>query len=125
MHTREQLNEMLAEHNEWQAKIRFYKSEIKNRTTELDHFVGSGEASGMMQHVEHFQNQFIRQMEVLDIIRHDFKQHENAIEQHHTNPLQNLASQHMNEKDKLVQFEKVYHALRDEFHSFLNKEILH
>lgn len=29
MHTIEQLQDMLAEHNEWQAKINFYRSEIE------------------------------------------------------------------------------------------------
>lgn len=125
MHTREQLNEMLAEHNEWQAKIRFYKNEIKDLNAELDQFVTSGETKGRMPQVEHFQNQFICQLEVLDIMRHDFKQHENTIEQQHLNPLHNLASQHLNEKEKLLQFEKIYHSLRDEFHAFLHKEILH
>jgi hypothetical protein len=116
---------MLAGHNEWQAKIRFYKSEIKNLTTELDEFVSHNKEPEMMAHVEHFQNQFIRQLEVLDITRHEFKQHENAIEQHHQNPLVSLAEQHLNEREKLVQFEKIYHELRDEFHSFLHKELLH
>ena len=33
-----------------------------------------------MAELEHFQNQYIRQREVIDVLRHDIKQHENFLE---------------------------------------------
>ncbi len=124
MHTYQQLQEMLAEHKEWQGKINFYKEEISKLRNELDAFVATDKSSDNLARVEHFQNQFIRQREVLDIMRHDFKQHENAIECHGKNPLQNLAAMHMAEREKLVVFEKIFRELREEFHSFLHNEAL-
>ena len=124
MHTLEQLQDMLAEHKEWQGKINFYKEEVENLKRELEGFVTSDKNPETLAQVEHFQNQFIRQREVLDIMRHDFKQHENAIEGHSKNPLQNLAAMHMSERDKLIQFEKLFRELREEFHGFLHNTAL-
>lgn len=124
MHTIQQLQEMLAEHKEWQGKINFYKEQISSLTGELDDFVMREKNPESLANVEHFQNQFIRQREVLDIMRHDFKQHENAIEGHSENPLQNLAAMHMSEREKLTQFEKIFKELREEFHNFLHNEAL-
>jgi hypothetical protein len=125
MHTREQLIEMLVRHKEWQGKINFYKMEIKSLTNELDEFVKSNNRDDIdFVQVEHFQNQFICQLEVLDVMRHDFKQHENKIEENAKNPLQNLAEAHLEEKEKLTRFEKVYRELRESFHSFLHKEFI-
>ena len=125
MHTREQLIEMLAEHKEWQGKVNFYKMEIKTLVDEMSEFVKSRRLNTDFVQVEHFQNQLIRQAEVLDIMRHDFKQHENKIEQTAQNPLENLADAHLEEKEKLMRFEKVYHELRTDFHAFLHGESIH
>lgn len=123
MHTRQQLIEMLADHKEWQGKINFYKMEIKTLTNELDQFVKSESDKVNFAQVEHFQNQFIIQAETMDMMRHDFKQHENRIENDSKSPLENLAELHLEEKEKLLQFEKVFRQLRDSFHSFTRKEV--
>lgn len=75
-----------------------------------------------MPHVEHFQNQFILQKDVLDVMRHDFKQHENKIEAHATKPVLNLANMHQNEREKLISYEKIFKDLREEFQSFIHKD---
>jgi hypothetical protein len=122
MHTIQQLDEMLAEHKEWQGKINFYKSEIEKLSNELISAVATERNSYNMPQVEHFQNQFILQREVLDIMRHEFKQHENAIESHQARPMENLAAMHMSEREKLVTFEKLFKDLRSDFHGFIHKE---
>ncbi len=71
---------MKADHDYWQNRIKFYGDEIKQFNGNLSTVVQQMEKPNLMTYVEHFQNQFIRQNEVLDIIRHDFKQHENLIE---------------------------------------------
>ena len=124
MHTIQQLQEMLAEHKEWQGKINFYNEQLGSLTRELNDFVMREKNKQSLSSVEHFQNQFIRQKEVLDIMRHDFKQHENTIEGHSKNPLQNLAAMHMSEREKLNQFEKIFKELREEFHVFLHNKAL-
>lgn len=123
MHTKEQLLDMHAEHNEWQNKIRFYRDELKQFNGKLSDVVSRGTNVESLTSVEHFQNQFILQNEVLDIMRHEFKQHENDIEalQNAERPAVSLSANHINQREKLQHFEKLFHELRNEFGNFLNK----
>lgn len=128
MHTKEQLLEMHAEHNEWQNKIKFYRGELKKLNDQLGNFLSRKPSQSVMANIEHFQNQFTIQNEVMDIMRHDFKQHENAIEAKHNNL--NAADSGLNEnhetnQERLSQFEKLFHELRNEFHEFVEKEPQH
>jgi hypothetical protein len=125
MHTKEQLSEMKSEHDEWQNRIKFYRDEIKQFNQHLGKVAKPGAPTEMLASVEHFQNQFIRQNEVLDIIRHDFKQHENLIEAleapGHDELKEGIQKVHSTQREKLDQFEKIFHELRGEFNVFLNK----
>ncbi len=125
MHTKELLLNMKSEHDTWQNRIRFYKDEISQFNSHLKNVVQARPASEIMANVEHFQNQFIVQKEVLDIMRHDFKQHENlieALEEKKTHePEEGIQSVHSIQREKLDQFEKIFHELRSEFNVFLNQ----
>ncbi|MBL7923220.1 MAG: hypothetical protein JNL88_03390 [Bacteroidia bacterium] len=125
MHTKQQLNEMKHEHDQWQDRLRFYKDEISHFNNHLGRLSISGGGQDVMANVERFQNQFIRQREVLDIIRHDFKQHENLIEAlevgRAAEPNDGIQRIHSIQRDKLEQFENIFHDLRNEFNVFLNK----
>lgn len=128
MHTKEQLLEMHAEHNEWQNKIKFYRSELKKLNDNLGDFLSRKPSQSAMANIEHFQNQFTIQNEVMDIMRHDFKQHENAIEAKHNNlnaTDSGLNENHETNQERLSQFEKLFHELRNEFHEFVEKEPQH
>lgn len=124
MHTKEQLSEMKTEHDEWQNRIKFYRDEIKQFNHHLGKVAKPGAPRELMASVEHFQNQFILQAEVLDIIRHDFKQHENLIESLEKPevpaPNEGIQKTHTVQREKLDQFEKIFHELRGEFNVFLN-----
>lgn len=125
MHSKQQLAEMKSEHDDWQDRLRFYRDEIKQFNNYLSKIAVSSPPSDIMPSVEHFQNQFIRQKEVLDIIRHDFKQHENLIEALAENKIQDngkdLIKKHALEREKLDQYERIFHDLRNEFNNFLNQ----
>lgn len=126
MENKEQLSQLHSEHNEWQNKINFYRDELKEFNKQLTDIVTNSAPNEVLVSVEHFQNQFIRQNEVLDIVRHEFKQHENQIEamQGKESTADNggvdIVALHESEKDKLDQFEKLFQELRNEFHLFLN-----
>ena len=126
MHTKEQLIELHSEHNEWQNKIKFYREELKKLNDHLAEIVSRKPSPDAMTSIEHFQNQFTIQNEVLDIMRHDFKQHENAIEAKHNNLNSNdpgLIENHESHKERLLRFEELFRDLREEFHGFTQKEL--
>lgn len=125
MHTKEQLLELHSEHQEWQSKINFYKDELKIFDDELLQLAKFNTSRETMASIEHFQNQFIRQNEVIDILRHDFKQYENEIEfiqQHAVDKTSDgIAALGADQRDKLDSFERIFHELRNEFHIFLKQ----
>jgi len=126
MHTKEQLLDMHAQHAEWQNKIKFYRDELAELNKQLDDVVMSKPNQELMATIEHFQNQFTVQSEVLDIMRHDFKQHENAIEAEQAQSMTHgpsLADDHKGHEERLSQFEKLFKELREEFGEFLHKDL--
>ncbi len=126
MHTKEQLLDMHARHAEWQNKIKFYRGELEKLNKQLDEVVMNKPPQEQMAEIEHFQNQFTVQAEVLDIMRHDFKQHENAIEalqQDNNGKDESLQDKHKSHEDRLAQFEKIFKELREEFNGFLQKDL--
>jgi predicted RNase H-like nuclease (RuvC/YqgF family) len=127
MQLQTELSELHAEHDEWQQKIRSYRHEIHEMNTSLEEVVSKNPSTEDLVKVEHFQNQLIRQREVLDILRHNFKQHENLIEakvenQNHSriNELR-LMENHKMYRQELYDFEKIFNDLKEEFDSFAAK----
>jgi predicted RNase H-like nuclease (RuvC/YqgF family) len=127
MQLQTELSELHAEHDEWQDKIRSYRHEIHEMNTSLEEIVSKNPSTEDLVKVEHFQNQLIRQREVLDILRHNFKQHENLIEAKVENQnLSSISEQRLMENHKmyrheLYDFEKIFNDLKEEFDSFAAK----
>jgi hypothetical protein len=73
--------------------------------------------------VERFQNQFIREREVIDILKHDIKEHENTLVSFaKENPVavEHVYFRHHSDlEDRMLTFEKIWKQLRMEFMSFL------
>ena len=113
------------EHTEWVEKLRSLKDSLLNYKNQLTEIAGKQHSKELAQSIEHFQNQFILQREQLDIIRHDLKQHENLIEDVEKGkgkePSPGLDNVHKVQREKLEQFEKIFHDLRKEFNVFLDK----
>lgn len=76
----ENLSDLHAEHSNWQNQILGFRQEIGGMNEKLGLIVSRHTPRDVPAHAEHFQNQFILQKDVLDIMRHDFKQYENMIE---------------------------------------------
>lgn len=127
MQLQTELSELHAEHDEWQDKIRSYRHEIHEMNTSLEEIVSKSPTTEDLVKVEHFQNQLIRQREVLDILRHNFKQHENLIEAKEDNLErleindQRLFENHKMYRQELADFERLFKELRQEFNSFVAK----
>lgn len=59
-----------SEYNSWMEELTFYKEEIKIFEQHLELVAGKNGAQEEMAQVEHFQNTFIRQHEVIDLLKH-------------------------------------------------------
>jgi predicted nucleic acid-binding Zn-ribbon protein len=79
MENKAQLTEAHAKMIDWVKELAFYKDELKTFQTRLQEVVARNNKQEILAEVEHFQNQFIRQNEVMDELNHDFKQFDNSI----------------------------------------------
>ena len=125
MENHEKLADLHAEHASWQDQILHYKGGLKSMKDELGVIVARHTPRDVPASAEHFQNQFILQRDVLDIMRHDFKQYENKIEE--AQKLNNSNSDQLLQvredySIRLSDYDKIYHELKNEFETFKKEE---
>ncbi len=125
MENQEQLSDLLSEHTAWQNQILHFKGDLKSMKDELGMIVSKFSPREVPASAEHFQNQFILQKDVLDIMRHDFKQYENQLED--AQRLDGIVTDHLITmrnayRVRLSDFEKIYHDLKHEFDRFKKHE---
>jgi hypothetical protein len=123
MESKAHLSEVHAELNNWVKELLFYKDEVKVFQSRLEEVVRQNNRTDILVEVEHFQNQFIRQHEVIDTLKHDFKKVDNIISANiQNNP---VASDHRTMEfppeltDQHETFLKIYNELKVEFEKFL------
>ncbi|MEI6594671.1 MAG: hypothetical protein WCO28_03845 [Bacteroidota bacterium] len=122
METQNAQNDILTEHISWLNYIDHSKQELKemqNRLTALTPTL----SNKMLARVEQFQNRFIRQKEVTDIIRHNIKAHENDIERMTRLSLDYLQLRVTNDhallKNEFKRFVELFVELVQDFNEFL------
>ena len=111
------------EHKIWMNQLSFYADELKIYEHQLEELVGKG-IKEMLPNLEHFQNNFIRQKEVLDELRHDINAHEHDLvvalkkdtELSHASHIS-----HEEYREKMEIFKKLYAELKEDFIRFWKK----
>lgn len=111
------------EHLTWLKHLAFYKDQLHVMESEMIDFVQSKPPRSLMPKVEQFQNQFIRQREVIDELRHKVKAHENEIERMTNFALEYLRDrvtrEHMAIKSEYKRFVELFLEMEQDFHDFL------
>jgi type II secretory pathway predicted ATPase ExeA len=127
METTELLKKMHSEHAAWQNRILGFRTELKLLNQDLSGIVSRYIPREVPAKAEHFQNQIILQKDVLDIMRHDFKQYENLLEANIENQGKNdvgaILETHQLHINRLADFEKLFNELKEEFHQFTLKDV--
>lgn len=125
--TRKYIGDLHFDHMEWINALKFYKDEIMIFEHRLEEIVRRNTGQEVMAELEHFQNQFIREKEVIDELRHDIKAHENTLEKESKdNPVaieHRYFTDHTKLRDRFQTFEKLYRELKGEFHLWLTKRL--
>jgi hypothetical protein len=75
------LNHLHHQHTDWLRELEFYKLELGILTERLAEVASANTAMSVAQQVEHFQNRFILLNEQLDVLRHDVKLKEQALQE--------------------------------------------
>ena len=111
------------EHRLWVNELDFFADEIRIYERQLEELIRKSAEKDAMQELEQFQNQFIRQKEVLDTLQHDIHIHEQklseALKGDKELPLDPVYHNFL--KDQMVSFRSIYAELKEKFYRFLNK----
>ncbi len=119
------LNELHKEYSQWNKDLGFYADELATFNHRLEEIITSNTKTEVTSQVEHFQNQFIRQKEVIDILKHDLNAEEAKLVANVK--ANNVATDHRKTEEnlKLVDqyetFKKIFTELKEEFTQFAAK----
>jgi hypothetical protein len=111
------------EHLIWLKHLDFYKTQLNVMEKELQGFAKESSSKKVAPKVEQFQNMFIRQREVIDLLRHNVKQHENEIERMTRFALEYLRDRvtkdHYVLRGEYKRFVELFIEMEQDFHDFL------
>ena len=111
------------EYQLWVRELIFYKEEIKIFESHLEELVSRNTRQGVQVQIEHFQNQFICQKEVIDILKHKL----NISEKQLAAFVYDLSGgvidsmrmdNHSELRDEIQTFRKLYKKLKTDFRRF-------
>ncbi|MBX2980181.1 MAG: hypothetical protein KF905_12860 [Flavobacteriales bacterium] len=113
------IDDLHHDHMMWLNVLRFCKDEIGIFERRMEDVVRRNNAPEVMAELEHFQNQYIREREVIDELKHDIKQHENMLEKEAiAHPIaidHRHFTDHTELRERMATFEKLYGELKQEF----------
>ena len=111
------------EHRLWANELAFYADEIKIYEHRLEELVQKYHTIDVLSGLEQFQNQFIRQKEVLDALKHDIHIHEQkikeALQRGEDAPLDQ--NNHRFMEEQMDSFRTIYSDLKQKFYRYLAK----
>lgn len=119
------LSDLHKEFTTWTKNLEFYRDEIKTYNSRLEEIVSRNSKIEVTSKVEHFQNQFIRQNEVIDELIHDIHAEEHKIAENAQE--NNVATDHRKAEvntglqSRMETFDKIYAELKDEFTRFMQE----
>lgn len=120
------LTELHEENRFWVKELLFFKDELTYFEGRLADIASRNSNHEVLAKVEHFQNQFIRQKEVIDEVKHNIKAGENELEDfarsHNEIAIgHTLFADHVDLRDEMETFKKIYAEMKEEFRHFLSE----
>ena len=117
-----QTSDLQQQINSWKNNVDHVRQEMREMRGRLEQMAHRKTDAEMLVHVEHFQNQFICQMEVADELFHDLKQSAKKLMNngvlaivHDDRPVDDVTTL----QDRMETFQKLYGELRNEFEQFV------
>ena len=123
MESSKYMTELHADHKKWIEVLQFYSDELVSYNLRLEEVVKANSKVDIKSQIEHFQNQFIRQKEVIDILKHDVNLSEKNLQVViASNPVATDRKRTSDEpelRDQMITFEKIFVEIKEEFKKFL------
>lgn len=111
------------EYQLWTRELTFYKEEIKIFEDHLAALLKRNNKNSIPAHIEHFQNQFILQKEVIDFLKHDLMVSERQLARFALEltgeGIDNIKmDNHGKLRERMLTFRKIYREIKNEFRRF-------
>ncbi|MBR9861316.1 hypothetical protein GYB22_11325 [bacterium] len=119
------ISELHNDHKEWSTQLNFAKDEIQSFNNRLMEVVRSNTKQEVLAPLEQFQNQFIREKEVIDQLLHDINEDENRIVNNAKE--NNVATDHrkleVNQdlEDRMSRFNEIFDEMKSNFNKYLSE----
>lgn len=110
------------ENKVWKNELLFVADEIQVYENRLTDLVMGETPHEMLPKLEHFQNQFIREKEVIDHLKHDVNSHEHKLVEWVRTEKGNeesLTLKHEALQERMAIFRKIFAELKGKFYQFL------
>jgi|SRR4051812_10998068 hypothetical protein len=108
----------------WKRELSSTKEEIKSFERELAGLATHSHNRDIFPHIEHFQNNFIRQKEVIDELRHDLPDSTRRMESIFFSNDGAEHDVHAQLCDRMDMFRKLYVELREKFQQFESDHLI-
>jgi len=113
------------EHNQWKRELFFWEDELKSFQNRLEELVKRWTKKEMLVQLEHYQNQFTLQNEVINTLQEDIHIHEISIaaaSKKGKDLLDTaLVKKHIEFRNRMEVQRNIYRDLKKEFFKFLTK----
>jgi len=113
------------DHELWDNEMKFYRNELEIFEHRLEQDVVRLSDREGLRELEHFQNQFIRQNEVLDILNKKVRKNRKNIARNSVDGVvatdHELMTNYTSLRDEFEVFEKIYYNLKVKFLAFNHK----
>jgi len=118
-------NDLRYDHNIWENELNFYKKEIGIFETRLVEMLNRKPSRELLRELEQYQNQFIRQKDVVDQINHKIHLYDDELKGIPAEIMLPVESReitkHKELEDDIHTTRKLYFDLRDRFSFYLAK----
>lgn len=114
-------------HTEWNSILDLTRDEILSFENRLEEIAKANTGKEMLAQVEHFQNRFIRQKEVMDELRHDIREDElriaENVKENNVSVEHRKVEENFELKDRVHVFQKIFNEIKLEYLAFLANKL--
>ena len=119
------ISDLHFEHTSWKSELLLQKDELKIFQKRIEEIASRLPQNSILKKVEHFQNNFIRHNEVIDILLHSVGEHEQELSsfaKDHPVAINHVYfKDHSSLREEIETQRKIYLELKTEFMSFLTE----
>lgn len=119
------LKDLSFDHELWDNEMKYFRNELEIFDHRLEEIVSRSESRDFLREFEHFQNQFIRQNEVWDILNQKVRKHRKKLMRNladvQSDPKHEYFEEHKMLREEFDTFVRIYTDVKNKFFVFLDK----